>query len=150
MKLVQKVCLLFLVVCMSSCISTKSTIMNIDNSVPKPQIKENHFVITEYATDSKYGYHPDYPINLGFDHEKVASRNIPLYLNALTGPHGEKIEFKKIENCCPFPTKKSVMGAGTLEVYEITFEGIDTKIMLYFDIFEKGKILCPKGFDIKK
>ena len=26
----------------------------------------------------------------------------------------------------------------------------DKKILLYFNIYEKGKVLCPKGFSIKK
>ena len=34
--------------------------------------------------------------------------------------------------------------------YEVTFEGSSKKITLYFNIFEKGEILCPKGFSIKK
>lgn len=40
------------------------------------------------------------------------------------------------------------MGAGTLDIYEITFEPSGKKVRLYFNIFEKGKILCPKGFEI--
>ena len=42
------------------------------------------------------------------------------------------------------------MGAGTIGIYEVTFEGSDKKLTLYFNIYEKGKILCPKGFSIKK
>ena len=42
------------------------------------------------------------------------------------------------------------MGAGTIGIYEITFEGSDKKVTLYINIYEKGKILCPKGFSIKK
>ena len=68
----------------------------------------------------------------------------------MEGPKGEKITYTKIDNCCPFPTIKSVMGAGTLEVYVITMEGNDTKLNLYLNIYEKGKVLCPKGLKIKK
>ena len=42
------------------------------------------------------------------------------------------------------------MGAGTVGIYEITFDGNAKKEKLYFNIYEKGKILCPKGFKIKK
>jgi hypothetical protein len=41
------------------------------------------------------------------------------------------------------------MGAGSLDIYEITFEGNNQKTRLYINIFEKGKVLCPKGFSIK-
>lgn len=42
------------------------------------------------------------------------------------------------------------MGAGTIGVYEVMLEGSSKKLTLYFNTFEKGKILCPKGFSIKK
>jgi hypothetical protein len=42
------------------------------------------------------------------------------------------------------------MGAGTIGVYEVFIAGTTKKITMYFNTFEKGKILCPKGFTIKK
>ena len=42
------------------------------------------------------------------------------------------------------------MGAGTLSIYEVSFEGTDITKRLYFNGYEKGKIVCPKGFTIKK
>jgi hypothetical protein len=42
------------------------------------------------------------------------------------------------------------MGAGTLEIYEVSIEGSETKLLLYLNIYEKGKVLCPKGLQIKK
>ena len=41
------------------------------------------------------------------------------------------------------------MGAGTIGIYEVTFEGDSKKMIMYFNTFEKGKIVCPKGFKIK-
>lgn len=134
----------------ASCVSTKSTIQNIDDTAIKPPVRNGQFILTEYANDSKYGYNQDYPINLGFENEKFSPKNITYFFNALTGPNGEKIQYEKVDSCCPFPTKKSVMGAGTLEIYQVIFEGSDKKILLYINIYEKGKVLCPKGFLIKK
>ena len=135
---------------LTSCVSTQSTLKNVDNSAIRPAIKDLAYVITEYATDNKYGYDQDYPINIGFIHEKQEDINIQYYFNGLEGPNGEKTSYKKVDTCCPFPTKNSLMGAGTVGIYEVTFEGSNKKVMLYFNIFEKGKILCPKGFAIKK
>ena len=135
---------------LTSCVSTKSTLKNIDNTALRPLVKDKAYVITEYATDSKYGYDQDYPINIGFINEKQEDINIQYYFSGLEGPNGEKISYKKVDTCCPFPTKNSLMGAGTIGIYEVTFEGSDKKITLYFNIYEKGKILCPKGFSIKK
>ena len=141
--------LTFLLLIFSSCGSIKSTLKNIDNAATKPAIKENHFVITEVSSDKKYGYNKDYPINLGFENEINSQKNVALFFNALTGKNGEKITYQKVENCCPFPTKRNAMGAGSLDIYEIALEGNTTKIRLYLNVFEKGKVLCPVGFSIK-
>ena len=55
-----------MVLLMSSCISTKSTIQNIDNSVIGPALNEafSSFIITKNATSKKYGYDEDYPVNV--------------------------------------------------------------------------------------
>ena len=135
---------------LTSCVSTQSTLKNVDNSAIRPAIKDLAYVITEYATDNKYGYDQDYPINIGFIHEKQEDINIQYYFNGLEGPNGEKISYKKVDTCCPFPSKNSLMGAGTVGIYEVMLEGSNKKVMLYFNIFDKGKILCPKGFAIKK
>jgi hypothetical protein len=41
------------------------------------------------------------------------------------------------------------MGGGILEIYEVTFVGKTNTVKLYFNINDKGKLLCPKGFNIK-
>lgn len=135
---------------LTSCVSTKSTIKNIDNTAVRPAVKDKAYVITEYADDNNYGYDQDYPINIGYIHERQEDINIQYYFKGLEGPKGQKISYKKIDTCCPFPTKNSLMGAGTIGIYEVTFEGNTKPIILYFNCYEKGKILCPKGFTIKK
>ena len=147
MKLLFSVLSLALLI---SCVSTESTLKNVDNTAVRPSVKDKAYVITEYATDNKYGYDQDYPINIGFIHEKQEDINIQYYFNGLEGPNGEKISYKKVDTCCPFPSKNSLMGAGTVGIYEISFEGSSKKTTMYFNIYEKGKILCPKGFSIKK
>ncbi len=117
---------------LSSCGSIKSTIQNIDNSAIKPTIKNKQFLLTEYDKEGKYGYDMDYPINLGFENEKYSPKNVEYFFNAISGPNGEKISYEKIDTCCPFPTKKSAVGAGTLDIYQISFEGTEKKIILYF------------------
>jgi hypothetical protein len=63
----------------TSCVSTKSTIKNIDNSAIRPSYANEMYLITEYAEDSNYGFDADYPINIGFIQlrtlERVFHRN---------------------------------------------------------------------------
>ena len=150
MKIFQLMLILILTAIFTSCGSIKSTLQNVDNTAIKPPVRNNQFMISEYASDRKYGYDKNYPINLGFENEKYSPKNIIYFFNALEGPNGEKISYIKKEDCCPFPSKKSLVGAGTLDLYEITLEGSDTKINLYLNIYEKGKVVCPKGLKIKK
>lgn len=135
----------------SSCVSTKSTLKNVDDNAPIPTLsKENTFILTEYSKDKKYGYDQDYPINVFYKNTKDENLNSQRFLNALAGPKGEKITFTKLESCCPFPTKRSEMGAGFLDVYELTWEGQSKPIILYLNIYERGQLLVPIGLSIKK
>ena len=136
----------------TSCISTKSTIKNIDDSVPGPALNEayNSFIITQKATDKKYGYDEDYPVNVGFTTIKDGPNNQIRFLNALAGPNGEKVTYVKKDACCPFPTKKSEMGAGTIDMFEVTWEGNTKPVILYINKFERGLLMIPVGFSARK
>ena len=135
----------------SACTSTKSTLQNTDDNAPNLELSAaNTFIITQYSTDKKYGYDKDYPINLFFNNTANETINQERFLNALAGPKGEKISFTKLENCCPFPTKRSEMGAGFLDVYELKWNGQKKPTLLYLNIYEKGILMVPVGLTIKK
>lgn len=136
---------------MVSCVSTKSTLKNVDNNAPAPRLKaDNTFVINVNSTDKKYGYDKDYPVNVFFRDTKSETLNIERFLNALAGPKGEPITYKKIETCCPFPTKHTEIGAGFLDVYEVTWEGNTKPLKLYLNIYEKSVLMVPVGLTLKR
>lgn len=138
-----------LLIVTASCISTKSTLKNVDDNAPIPTLtKENTFVITEYSKDKKYGYNKDYPINIFYRNTVQDTINQQRFLNALAGPNGEKITYTKLESCCPFPTKKSDLGAGFLDVYQLTWAGQRNPITLYLNIYEKGVLMVPVGLSL--
>ncbi|MBZ4034811.1 2-dehydro-3-deoxyphosphooctonate aldolase [Flavobacterium sp. 17A] len=140
-----------LLITASSCVSTKSTLKNVDDNAPDLVLKkDNTFVITQFAKDKKYGYDPDYPVNLFFQNTNSETLNESRFLNALAGPSGEKITYAKLETCCPFPTKRSNMGAGFLNVYELKWEGQKKPIKLYLNIYEKGILMVPMGLRLKQ
>ena len=136
---------------MASCSSTQSTLKNTDDKAPNLILSiDNTFVITEYSKDTKYGYDKDYPINIFFTNTKNETINQDRFLNALKGPKGEKIMCTKLESCCPFPTKRSELGAGFLDVYELKWVGQKKPIILYLNIYEKGILMVPVGLSLKK
>lgn len=135
----------------TSCVSTQSTIKNVDDNAPILRVSNlNTFVITQYSKDKKYGYDKDYPINIFYGDTRNEFINQERFLNALAGPNGEKITYAKMESCCPFPTKRSEMGAGLLDVYELKWDGQRNPVTLYLNIYEKGVLMVPVGLTLKK
>ncbi len=142
-----------LVLCLflNSCVSTRNTIRNIDDNAPALILLSNNtFEIQQSSTDKRYGFNKDYPINIFYVSSTNDSINQPRFLNALAGPKGEKISYKKLENCCPFPSKKSASGAGLLDVYEISWTGQKKPLKLYLNIYEKGILMIPVGLTGRK
>jgi hypothetical protein len=134
----------------TSCVSTRNTIQNIDRNAVMPALsKEKTFVITEVSKDKKYGYDQDYPVNMGFQAINATEVNIERYFGALSGPEGQKLSYKKTDSCCPFPSAND-MGAGILDIYEVTWEGLKEPKRIYVNLYEKGKILAPSGFGIRQ
>jgi len=147
-KLVPYFVILFIV---SSCISTKSTIKNVDNNAPFPRLIDNNtFSLSEYSMDKEYGYDKDYPINMYYGTTRNDTINQYRFFNALAGPKGEKITYKKLEKCCPFPTKRNDMGVGLLDVYELKWDKQIKPVILYLNIYEKGVLMVPMGLSLKK
>ena len=150
-KIVYCSMVLMSMVVFTSCVSTKSTLKNVDDNAPIPTLSsENTFILTEYSKDPKYGYDADYPVNVFFRNSNDENLNAVRFLNALAGPKGEKITYTKLESCCPFPTKRSEMGAGFLDVYEIKWDGQKSPLKLYINIYERGYLLVPMGLTVKK
>ena len=133
-----------------SCVSTRNTIKNIDNNAPDlVLLPTNVFEIKQVSKNKKYGFDKDYPINIFYQQTTNDTINQPRFLNALAGPNGEKLVYKKLENCCPFPSKRTVSGAGFLDVYEISWTGNKKPLKIYVNIYEKGHVFAPMGLSIK-
>lgn len=152
MKTIAKLTLFItLIAVFTSCVSTRSTLKNVDDNAPVPTLtKDNTFVLTNFSKDKKYGYDKDYPINVFYRNSSSEDLNQNRFLNALSGPNGEVISYTKTGICCPFPSKNVVTGGGFLDVYEITFDGLQTPIVLYLNRYERGELSVPVGFGLKK
>ena len=140
-----------LLLLLTSCISTKLTIKNIDDKAIRPEMLDNTtYKLTKQAKDTRYGFDKDYPVNLGFGLLHQRESNKEKFLNALQGPEGQKTTYTHNGNCCPFPTDKSQLGSGMLDIYLITWEGNSKPIELYLNIYEKGEVLIPIGLRARK
>ena len=92
------------------------------------------FKIVKYSQDKSYGYTEKNPVKVGGVSE--GPKNERRFLNALVGPKGEAIEYYRIGSCCPFKTKNSSLG-GMLDMYNVTYEGLENDIVLYINMYDR-------------
>jgi len=131
---------------LTACVSTQSTLKNVEPYAPAPVLRNaSQFRVTDKAVDGRYGYDPDYPVNVYYQSAKNDSLNAWRYLRALAGPQGQPLHIKKLGSCCPFPTKNHKMGAGLLDQYELRWEGCPNPLLLYVNPYEKGYLFIPQG-----
>ncbi|QOW11980.1 2-dehydro-3-deoxyphosphooctonate aldolase [Kaistella flava (ex Peng et al. 2021)] len=102
---------------------------------------------TNQSTDSTYGFTEKKPIKVGGGEGGPLSER--KYLNSLIGPNGESVTFNRIGSCCFFKSSSSPMGGGLLDKFAVTYEGKKDTVVLYLNMYEKGKLLAPVGFKMK-
>ena len=99
------------------------------------------------STDDTYGYSEKNAIKVGgFEQGPKNERD---YLNSLTGPNGELVTFERKGSCCDFKTSNSPLGIGLLDVYKVWYTGKKDTVLLYINMYDKGKLKAPKGFIMK-
>jgi hypothetical protein len=109
-------------------------------------LNDNTFIITLYSQDDSYGYTERNPIMVGGNSE--GPKNERRFLNALSGPNGEKIEYHRIGSCCPFKTKNSAWG-GMLDKYEVKYEGLSKSLIMYFNMYDSDTLKVLVGLKLK-
>ncbi len=113
--------------------------------------------LKQVSDDPTYGYTIDNPIKVG-GYGSVGARNEYLYLKMLTGPKGQKLVFKRDRACCPFKTSNPDVGnfsggeqaIGLLDIFEVTYPGLDKPVKLFLNGYEYERPQAPKGFRFKQ
>lgn len=102
-------------------------------------------MLQEVATDKVYGYSSKVKNSI-----KVGSiKNETAFLKALQGPSGEPIRARRLSSCCVFKSKRAAFGKGYLDLWEITYEGLQQPILIYLNGYEFDNPKCPAGLSIK-
>ena len=100
--------------------------------------------LSRHATDATYGYSEANPVKIGGGFEDGSDRTYR-YLNSLRGPGGEAVRYDRVGTCCPFKAPTSPFGEGLLEIFTISYPGLDRPKRLYFNWYEEGEALVPAG-----
>lgn len=146
--------LLSLIVCTIACQSNRLqwTTRHKNTLEYLPEI-DSILILEGVSKSPKYGYTPATPVTLGVRNEYVSVTYPERYLNSLTGPKGEQLIYERVKSCCFFKTANSdpaYQNVGVLEIYKVSYEGLETPKLLYLNFFDDGKVFAPQGFLPKK
>lgn len=143
--------ILFLVACGSGKKASSDSTKGYGSPKVKQELVNDQMLrIKEYATDETYGYTEQNPVMVGGG--KDGPLNERRFLNALAGPNGEEVYYRRLGSCCAFYTKNGTFGdTGLLDKYEVTFEGwLAGPVIIYINMYDSDVLKVPKGFSLKK
>jgi hypothetical protein len=110
--------------------TTTSSVAGVDASSSKCAI----------ADDPTYGYTPTNPVKVGGEAIYAAAREIR-YFDALRGPTGQGIHYKRLGAIPEKPPNSSTF----LDVYELSYEGLEKPIQIYANAYEWDPPKAPRG-----
>jgi hypothetical protein len=88
-----------------------------------------------------YGFHPEDPVRVGWGNPGIMA-----FFELLRGPQGQRVAWRRVGPCCEAgPSAPSA----ALEVFEVTYEGLDRPVRLYLDPHNGAAIHAPSGFIIE-
>lgn len=110
---------------------------------------EHVFAVHYFSVDEQYGRIVEKPIMVGGGISD-GPKNEQRFLNALAGPNGERVAYKRKGSTKPFITKHGLGGTGgMLDMYTVTYEGQKEPETLYINMYDSDTLKIPVGFRMK-
>lgn len=149
----NKIAVLFVSLLLINCASQKGIkSTNTGNTRTKPVefIDNNTFLLVDKSLDNTYGYKETNPIKVGGVHDQSGPLNERRFLNALSGPNGEKLQYYRAGSCCHFKTPNGLFdNTGMLDRYCVFWAGSKDTLSIYINMYDEGDLLIPVGFTAK-
>ena len=114
-----------------------------------PLLDPETFALSATAEDDRYGYHPHWPVSVGGYEDMEGPMNERRVLNALLGPKGEKVNYSRTGSLPAKGIQNCLHPEAILDHYLVWWEGSGRTYSLYFNIYEQGEIIAPKGFSYR-
>lgn len=92
------------------------------------------------SADADFGFKTENAIRVGGGAMYVASRE-RAYMDGLRGPDGQTIQYRRLGSGLRPPN-----GGGPVDIYEVTYAGIEKPVTLYIDAYRYDSPRAPKGF----
>ena len=123
----------------------------LDYGSPKVELElanERMFEIKHATTDEGYGYTVEKPIMVGSGGPGGSGPlNEQRFLNALAGPNGEKVAYRRRGSGFHFKSDNGFIGdGGVLDAYEVIHKGLDAPVILYINMYDSDTLMIPVGF----
>ena len=145
--------LLFITACSGSKKTAQSTLPANETAGQKidyQMLDQGTFALPAVSTDKTYGYDQSNPIKVGGAKESNGPLNERRFLNALLGPNGETVTYVRKGSCCAFKSPNGFNGVGLLDRYEVTYDGLETAVILFINMYDYGELKAPVGFTYRK
>ncbi|HRN79331.1 MAG TPA: hypothetical protein PKY29_07750 [Ferruginibacter sp.] len=149
-KIVQVAALIMISSACSS--SKKSTLSEKGDNRKEPIVLINNYtyLLLKQAENPKYGYDPDFSIDVGGALQSMGPDNQRRFLNALLGPNGETVKYHRAGSCCAFKTPNGFDGIGLMDRYKIYWDGSKDTLTLYINMYDEGDLFIPQGLKARK
>ena len=106
--------------------------------------------VAEISADPEYGFTQKKPVCVGGT-SADGVRNQQSYLNALRGPKGEDVSYRRRGSCCPFKTPHGLINnMGMLDIYELNWAGNEKPLIIYVNLYDEGPLRAPIGLTLTK
>lgn len=151
------ICVLFSLLFITACTGSKKTAQSTSSTnesagqkIDYPMLDQGTFALPAITTDKTYGYDQNNPIKVGGAKESSGPLNERRFLNALLGPNGETVTYVRQGSCCAFKSPNGFNGVGLLDRYEVTYDGLETPVILFINMYDYGELKAPVGFTYRK
>jgi hypothetical protein len=104
--------------------------------------------VTGVATDKTYGYSQHNPIKVGGASERRGPEHLDRFFRMLRGPQGEPVSSISNGSCCAFRTSEGPEPLAYLEVFLVSYKGIEKPAILYLDTVHLEAPKAPVGFTV--
>lgn len=101
---------------------------------PDVAVSSGDCIVSE---DPTYGYSEDNPVQVGGDWLEGPSQE-RAFLDNLRGPNGEMISYERVGSVD--------VGYTMLDLYQVTYTGLSSPIILYIDMYNISSLYAPVGF----
>ena len=91
------------------------------------------------ATDPSYGTSQELPIRVGNTNLYDGAAREEAYLQTLRGPNGESVRYERLDALM-------LADQSILDVYQVSYDGLDNPVTLYLDMYSYEMLLLPQGF----